>query len=481
MASDFTKLIKDKCGINFYGRDQGVLINAVGSRMKDCDLSEMDSYFDLVSHDDNELHHLVDYLTTNETYFMREPAHIDFAVNFAFPEIEKRIVSGLKVKILSAGCSTGEESYSIAIALVEKYGFEVLDRVEIVGIDIDSNVLKKARAGIYGKHSFRMFADCLRDKYFTASKDRTFTISKELLDVTSFFHVNLMSESSLSEFSGSDIIFYRNVSIYFDEETQQKIFNNLAGALSPGGYLFLSSTETMAHDFGSLPLERTRDLFYFKKPLKDSAAGKASFEDVNNVVKTKDEVKTSVVAPVLNISDSGDVVEKNENSFKDALLLARAKKYNESLDVIDELLETSPDDEELLTLKASVLISLNEIDLAVECIEILKEIDKFSFDASLLEGIAKKSNNELEMAEKKFKDALYIDSSSWLAHFYLAELYYSMGNKELALREYSVIKSIIEKYSGKTLTAHHFLMSFTSNELLHHCDSIINNINKKTY
>ncbi|NJL59960.1 MAG: hypothetical protein HC887_10275 [Desulfobacteraceae bacterium] len=177
----------------------------------------------LLKKDADEFYHIVNFLTINETYFFREPLHISLFSQQIVPEILRNRPSCTPVRILSAGASTGEEPYTLAIELFEKYGIGLNNkRFSIIGVDIDRGAIEKAKQGIYFGRSFRSLSPYLKEKYFEPVGSQRYAVKKYVRDIVGFYFLNLMDMPYPDFMKGMDIIFYRNVSIYFDSDVQKK-------------------------------------------------------------------------------------------------------------------------------------------------------------------------------------------------------------------------------------------------------------------
>ncbi|MEV4346193.1 protein-glutamate O-methyltransferase CheR [Actinoplanes sp. NPDC049596] len=196
------------------------------------------------------LQELINQLTVNETYFLREDYQFDSMLRTVLPEVLEargglnRIVG--PVKILSLPCSTGEEPYSIALRLLEEW--PPIDRidVEIHGADIDSDVLSKARHASYGERSLQRVPKKWRDKYFSPVGGGRFQLDEGIRGAVTLHQVNVCDTNAMRAFRDFDVVFCRNVLIYFDELSSRRAAENLYGAMRPGGYLFLGHSESMS-------------------------------------------------------------------------------------------------------------------------------------------------------------------------------------------------------------------------------------------
>lgn len=197
----------------------------------------------------SELVHFIDAVTTNKTDFFREPRHFEYLVRTALPALDRAPSQPWRLKLLCAGCSSGEEPYTLAIALSEyarsaRQGFDFT----ILGTDISTRVLDTAKKAIYEETKIDPVPMDLRKRYLLRSRDSTtrlVRIAPPLRQRVDFRRLNFMdSDYRLKE--TFDVIFFRNVMIYFDKPTQEGVINKLCRNLRPGGFLFVGHSESLA-------------------------------------------------------------------------------------------------------------------------------------------------------------------------------------------------------------------------------------------
>jgi chemotaxis protein methyltransferase CheR len=196
------------------------------------------------------LQDLINQLTVNETYFLREDYQFDAMLRTVLPGVlasrggPGRIAG--PVKILSLPCSTGEEPYSIALRLLEEWDrIDTVD-VEIHGADIDSSVLDRAKHASYGERSLQRVPKPWLAKYFTPVGSGRYQLDPEIRGAVTLHQINVCDTAAMRKFRDFDVIFCRNVLIYFDELSSRRAAENLYGAMRPGGYLFLGHSESMS-------------------------------------------------------------------------------------------------------------------------------------------------------------------------------------------------------------------------------------------
>ncbi|MDR3496557.1 MAG: protein-glutamate O-methyltransferase CheR [Ancalomicrobiaceae bacterium] len=193
-----------------------------------------------------EWQELVNVMTVNETYFLREDYQFEALVRGMLPELVGKRGIGDTVRIWSAPCSTGEEPYSIAIYILENWKRSDDFAIEILASDIDSKVLAAAQLGIFGERSIQRLSPTLRRKYFTSLGDDRFQIIRELRESIDFARINVVDKSHMSRYSKIDVIFCRNLLIYFDDMSRRETVELMYECLTPGGFICLGHSESMS-------------------------------------------------------------------------------------------------------------------------------------------------------------------------------------------------------------------------------------------
>jgi chemotaxis protein methyltransferase CheR len=261
------RLIYEQSGINLGPEKKTMVELRIKRRVRSLSLDSFVDYFAYLfgphGHRE-ELVHLLDVVSTNKTDFFREPEHFDFLIQKAVPELMSRNESGRALQIWSAGCSTGEEPYTLAMVLQE-YGLTHSGfRFNVLATDLSTTVLAKAERGVFSLDVVQPVPGDLKRKYFMRSRDRDSKLVRvvpELRRMVEFRRLNFMdADFGLAE--KVDVFFCRNVIIYFDRPTQQQIMLKLANQLLPGGYAFVGHSETL-HDM-NLPLVPIAPALYRK-------------------------------------------------------------------------------------------------------------------------------------------------------------------------------------------------------------------------
>lgn len=226
---------------------QDMVYGRLARRLRELSLPGFDSYMSIIEKDDeDELIHLVNAITTNLTSFFREEHHFEYLQESVFPELLKTNAATKKIRIWSAGCSTGEEPYSIAMTVLDFFSGHQDWDVKIIATDLDSNVVAKAKKGVYDAARIEDVAEAYKKRWMKRGKDKSDSLVKmsaELQKVITFKQLNLLHEWPIK--GPIDIVFCRNVVIYFDKDTQRKLFNRYADVLQESGHLLIGHSENM--------------------------------------------------------------------------------------------------------------------------------------------------------------------------------------------------------------------------------------------
>lgn len=244
--SRFKEIVYREAGINLSDLKKALLQARLMRRMRHLKLDTYADYYQyLIDHYEEEVGNFVNAVTTNKTDFFREPKHFDYMTEHFLPEFDR---SGRnKMRIWSAGCSTGEEPYTIAMVLHEYYSGRTMPDIKILATDIDTQVLETGRNGTYPQNQIEDIPDQFLRKYFmrgTGGNEGLYRAKKPLRDMISFRRLNLHSET-FPMAGPFDLIFCRNVIIYFDRESQRHLFRKFHQYLHPEGLLFIGHSENL--------------------------------------------------------------------------------------------------------------------------------------------------------------------------------------------------------------------------------------------
>jgi len=218
------------------------------------------------SKDDKLFQSLINVVTVNETYFFRENYQFETLINYVLPELHKIRPINEVIRILCAPSSTGEEPYSIALHLLQENKLVEERDFEIFGIDIDSTVIEKAKKGIFSKRSIQFLPPKLLKEYFTQLDNNSYQIADSLREVIEFKVVNVMNKLELRRLGKFDVIFSRNMLIYFDDASRKEVAMNFYEILKLKGYVFLGHAESMNRIVSVFRAKKLGESIVYQKP-----------------------------------------------------------------------------------------------------------------------------------------------------------------------------------------------------------------------
>lgn len=260
------QLLYMRTGMIFSEQKRYYIERRIADRMSVLGLTTVASYLGLMVARPSETEALINAFTINETYFYREENQFAALSSSILPQVVRNRRPGELVRIWSLPCSTGEEPYSIAIWLLENWPLVDAWHVEIVGSDIDTEVLARARRGRYGARALARLPSELRDRYFGSESAQEREIIDDLKESVLFSQVNLIDSTSVAKERPFDVIFCRNLLIYFDNTSRQIAAANLFNRLNPGGFLCVGHTESMSRIDERFEMVRFPDAIVYRRP-----------------------------------------------------------------------------------------------------------------------------------------------------------------------------------------------------------------------
>lgn len=399
-TKEIYEIIKSTVGLDVASVGEDTIRRIVRLRMEEVKCNDVNAYLGILQNSNEERQNLINDITVPETWFFRD----DKPFNLLSEYVSKTwnpAYFGQKLNILSVPCSTGEEPYSIAIALMES-GLSHDDYV-IDAVDVSTRVLEMARNGVYGQNSFRGRDESFRRKYFEQKRGQ-YKIIDSIKSSVSFYHENVLSAKFMCERGPYDVVFCRNLLIYFDMDTKRQVLKKLSDVMTHDGILFLGHAETgrMTTDlFESL---RRPGTFAYKK-LDESSKAK-SIDFPSTVVSFATERKKT---PIKKAPSSHPDKASNISRFS-----------------------TSKADGSLLLDEIQVLADKGELDKAQqECVKYLTDKPD-SAEGHYLLGLVKQAQNNNEEATASFKRSIYLDPNHFQALVHLAVLAEERGDSKAA-------------------------------------------------
>lgn len=395
---------------------------------------------------------LASYLTISETYFWRESESFEVLGKKIFPElIKKRKREEKRIRIWSAGCSTGEEPYSIAIALRRLIPDIDQWNITILASDINPRILQKATIGEYSQWSFRSAPQWLKEKYFIPKEKGKFEIIPEIKNMVTFEYLNLAEDvfpSPLNNTNAMDIIFCRNVLMYFTQNRATQTLRGLYNSLIQDGYLVVSSSELSLQNLDEFATVNFPSVVFYRKTSKRTEHQKqlTIIEEEHNPIIFEPplksfEIEENAKSQVVKIETE---IPINVKSFyEEALALYSRGSYT---DVISKLQKDNLTvDEQMLLIRAYA--NQGKLGDALKSCE--KAIIKNKVDPRLhfLYATILQENNQLNEAIAALKRVIFLDSDFVLSYFSLGNIYRQQGNIRNTKKCYENVLSIINKRS----------------------------------
>ena len=267
----FSEWLSEEYGLCFGPAKRDILRSRLDARRVALGMDRFEElYFHLKFHPEREeeKRRLLPHLTNNESYFFREPAQLEELRDRVLREVKESIAGTGReeVRILSAGCASGEEPYTLAMLARNSGHLRSPWRVRITGVDLDPEALVRARAAEYGPNAFRRMNDADRERNFETVRPERWRPKGPIRSLVSFAQANLVSSGWWQSLPRQDVVFCRNVLIYFDQASITRAIEGLYECLAPGGYLFLGHAETLSRVPTRFEPVRHPGVIYYRRP-----------------------------------------------------------------------------------------------------------------------------------------------------------------------------------------------------------------------
>lgn len=432
----FKKLLEDYSGLEFNSYAEQRLVAAITKQSAYLGIQPT-GYLERIRTDATTLAALVNELTINETYFFREPEQIRFFVQTLLPRL-RALEPQRPLRILSVGCSSGEEPYSLAMAICEQWGDAMLEQVQIDAGDLDDAVLKKARKAVFAGFSFRALDKRLLNKYFVQNI-RVYHLRDKIREQVTFFSLNLKAASYPIAPLFYDVIFFRNVSIYFSRATRIEILTKLKHVMARHAILFVGCSEVSGNDLGVFELEEEQGQYYFTKQRIRTAPEQ----------KTVPAKRRPLVRMALPVRQAPEVEPLSVEAVLDTqlmqikTLLENPIQHQAALNQLDVILEADTGNTVAMLMKAWVLLNQRQIERAQCLFEAGLKENPWCLDGLIALGLCLKRQGCLAEAVRQFKAACYSHPDSWLAHYYLADLHRELNEPHAARKSFQVVRRIL--------------------------------------
>lgn len=463
-------LLAQYSGVYLDQTRQRVLLTGLAQRLAATGQT-LDDYVAYVSRPESraELHQLAESTLNHETLFFRNVPHMRALQEVILPDLHRRKPANLPLRIWSAGCSTGEEPYSLAIIALETLGMPLARPVEIWATDLSAQALARARSGRYRDRALTNVTPAMRQRYFQQQGD-TWLINEHVRALVQFAQLNLLDPFPAT-MHGMDIIFCQNVTIYFQLATCRALIERFYHAMDTGGLLFLGFSETLWNIHDGFRLREVAGSFvYYKpevpqpdrveKPVSESAGTPTPSIRSDTTLSGRSAgiasrpAATSHTAP----TDATRKIDQPAQCLSDGIALSDTEIIQRGQALLDtgqaekalELLALAPLNgayaPQVVALMARAHADRGDIDLAVAEARRAIELDSLTTEAYRLLGLLYAQQGQLSMAMQHFERARYLDPGSAVISFHLAETYRQLRLLERALREYRSTLRKLEPY-----------------------------------
>ncbi|MDY7092335.1 MAG: CheR family methyltransferase [Acidobacteriota bacterium] len=397
----------------------------------------------------NEERELATLLTVGETHFFRNREQFSAFTERVIPELLESRPRSQSLRILSAGCASGEEPYSLAMVMAH-YWPALLERVEITGLDLDGRALDHAQEGSYSRWSLRSTPEEMQHAYFRQRGDR-FILSPRIRSMVRLEQRNLAHEDG--NFFGRsrfDVIFCRNVIIYFRFSLTRDLIQRFSRSLEPDGFLFLGHTETLRGISQDFQVEHTHGTFYYRRQPAETSQAEADGKD-STVARgfRGDTVASGAVsssAPprrrLAGVDGPGNetaaVAEEPGEGLNGrdrrarVLELMNLERFDQALELAEELARQHPEDVDSWTLLAVLLTNRGDVARARLACREIQQLDGLHAGARYLLALCAELEGDLREARRQDETALHLDQDFTMAHLHLGRLAMRRGDSEQA-------------------------------------------------
>ncbi|MEM8804794.1 MAG: CheR family methyltransferase [Cyanobacteria bacterium P01_G01_bin.38] len=437
----FSQLIAGGCGWQIKPKDQPLVEQKIRHRMAMLNLSHPEAYYQLLTaptpDSQQEWQHLIALLTNPESFFFRDRGQFKVLRNHVLPDLIKRHQSDKQLRILSAGCSTGEEAYSLALTLKNLMPDIDQWQVTLLGTDINTHALKQAKAGIYRPWSLRGI-DAVTQQQFFRKIDGQYHLDDDIKAMVRFRTLNLVGKT-LSQPKAQlklDLIICRNVFIYFSEGAIASVIDSFYKMLRPSGYLITGHTELWNQDMSRFETQSYPESLVYQRPPHQ---------------QHPNAPPPPPVAPQSAATTSSPDLPSGEDALIDtALTLFKARSFDQAMPYLEKSLKLQPQNFDGLCLMAQLQLKIGQLDRAVQYCRQASEIEAFSvMPYYTLAQILKRQGNRAA-AKRTFKKILYLEPTSVAAYVELSQIYRQEGNAKKSLKMRRSALSLLRKLPTNT-------------------------------
>jgi chemotaxis protein methyltransferase CheR len=430
----FQNLLTRESGWHVSADDAAGFEKKLMPRMNACGAKTFEGYLDYLfsqSTGKKELAALIDSITVGETYFFRNKPQFDILGEFVIPKLVET-KGDRNIRIWSAGCSSGEEPYSIAMLLRETVPSIDEWNVSILGTDINRRVLEIAKEGVYKKKAIRFIPTQYLSQYFT-EEEKCYRLNDTIKNMVSFQYHNLAKDTScLPGMIDLDIIFCRNVLIYFDDDTLRRAVSRFSDCLLPDGFLFMGHSETLWGVKSPFRVLEFPNTFIYQKGEGERGEETPLIPLPAVVPEISPHVKPSTI--------------QTEANVKDGFAAFARKEYDKAGRIFDQYLNGHPDDVDVLMARGTILSNNGDYEGALTYFTKVVQVDNLYAPAYYFIGVLNAKTRRYDEAVEGFRKTLYVDPELAVCYFHLGNLYNFLKRRKKAEKEYqNCLKLLSEK------------------------------------
>ncbi len=443
-------------GLHFERRNIKMLERGLESRMAALRIGSYGDYYDyLTANMDRrqELQKLLQFLTVGETFFFRYHAHFSALMQQVLPEIAGRGADG-RIRLWSAGCSTGEEPYTMAMAVMEALPDWDKRDIRILATDINNRSLMRAREGVYSEWKLRVTEKHYLERYFRRI-GASFVVRDEVKSLVEFAHLNLQTAHNSPhpmQGEGFDAIFCRNVMIYFTTPTTKRVVEGFASSLREGGYLFLGHSETLSHISTRFERQLHDGGFYYRKREQYPEAGSGTVAAPPQKSLPQSRPAPPPPRPDRATPTATAAREKSiEELHAEALTLVEEERFEQAETVFRRILEKEHEHTGAMLGIALILANNGSFDAALEQCGRALQLDDLLPEAYLLRGLVHEMLDREREACQEYRKAILLKMDFVMPHYHLGRLYFRTGQEKDGLRELKNSMKLLEKSARESI------------------------------
>lgn len=458
----FRDVVAQRLGLYFDDTRLDHLTDVLRQRLGAHGVSDLEPYLrQLRMGGREELRVLAELLTVGETYFFRYRDHFKAFAEIVLPRRLAAASARRQLRVLSAGSASGEEAYTLAILLRENVDLTSWD-VKIVGIDVNPRAIEKASRGVYAAWSLRETPPDVRERYFHASGQH-FRLDSSVRSMVTFEERNVvLDDPSFWRAEEFDVVFCRNVTMYFTPEIKREVVARISRSLAHGGFLFMGHAETLRGISQDFHLHHTDDTFYYERrdgspPTLETASptrlssAPASLPPEPSVATWATEIERASHRIAELAERSAEHASEPAWDLQPAVEMLRQERFSEAMDLLHALPPASRDDVNTQLLRAVLLTNSGQLTAAELVCEQILTMDDLNAGAHYLMALCREHAGDATAAGEHDRAAIYLDSNFAMPHLHLGLIALRAGDRLRAKGELTQALLLLDREEGSRI------------------------------